>query len=423
MRKLSRYCFLAFLFLLPVQTVWLLSVPMVGGEVFQYGVIGLYGTDLLLLGAAMLAFLEKGKWREIFCRRGATERILFLFFAFAALSVLWADDRLIAGFFVWKLALATLAFFLARSLSQYERNQAVVVLLSGAVIQSLLALWQFLPQGTFASTFLGMSFYDAWQPGVSVLKNELGRWLRAYGSLPHPNILGGFLATTLVIGIVYRVSGIKYEERIRKMFVSIGLVVILFGLLLTFSRSAWLGAVLGIAALSFFVWRSGEKRLRKNLLVLFGVLGVASIAFVSVLHETVFPRFDQATIAREGSVVDRAATMREGWTVIREHPLIGVGVGNYPQALLDAFPERPTWSIQPIHKVPLLIWAELGLVGVILFVAFMVSTVRKDISVVGLLALVPALLLDHYLWTSHFGLLFLFVLLGLVSRRDEEKRV
>lgn len=424
MRTLSRYLFFAFLFFLPIQTVWLLSVPTVRGEVFQYGVIGLYGTDLLLLGAVGVLILSgRSAWKEMFPGRGVTEKSLVFLLVFSGLSVVWADERIVALFFVWKLMLAALAFLFARLLVERERDMAVLILMVGAVSQSLLGMWQFLSQTTFSSTLLGMSFYDTWQPGVSVLKNESGRWLRAYGSLPHPNILGGFLVATLVTGVSYLVSRIVHLGRVGRGFFLTGSVIILFGLIVTFSRSAWLGSAIGAAALAVSVWRGGGGADRKNLLVLLGILGIAGTVFVSVLHETVFPRFDQVTIEREGSVVDRAATLDEGARIIREHPLLGVGVGNYPHALLRESLERPIWSVQPAHDVFLLVWAELGIAGLAAFVVLMVSVIRRNLFSFGLLALVPSLFLDHFLWTSHFGLLLLFVLLGFAARGDGKGNV
>lgn len=44
-----RYSFVFFVLLLPLQTVYLLREPMIGGEKWQYGTIGVYATDLLIV--------------------------------------------------------------------------------------------------------------------------------------------------------------------------------------------------------------------------------------------------------------------------------------------------------------------------------------------------------------------------------------
>jgi O-antigen ligase len=173
-----------------------------------------------------------------------------------------------------------------------------------------------------------------------------------------------------------------------------------------------------------------------------GVLGMAGVVFVGILHEQVFPRFDMATIEHEGSVSDRIVSLEDAWTLINEHPFIGVGAGNSTAAVVKGDERgikgemslRPVWSIQPAHNVFILILSELGLVGLVLFVAFPgfqlyqgltlrplprsdLDTKRSTIFGIAFLTLIPSLLLDHWLWASHFGLLFLFLLLGLASRK------
>ncbi len=44
-----RNILLLFFFLLPLQTVYLLREPMIGGEKWQYGTLGIYVTDILLV--------------------------------------------------------------------------------------------------------------------------------------------------------------------------------------------------------------------------------------------------------------------------------------------------------------------------------------------------------------------------------------
>ena len=148
-----------------------------------------------------------------------------------------------------------------------------------------------------------------------------------------------------------------------------------------------------------------------------------------MLHETVFPRFDTAVIAAEGSVSERVQSLWDAERVIGEgNILLGTGVGNFTAEMMRLQPDRPVWSIQPAHNVFVLIFAELGLVGFVWFVLFLVVGIktwipgqaRDDKNIVffaALATLLPSLLLDHWLWTSHFGLFFLFILLGLAARK------
>jgi O-antigen ligase len=525
-RKLSKNAFFAFLFLFPFQTVLLLREPMIGGEKWQYGTIGLYGTDILLLIAIFFFVIASRFWEKIedlrltiFESEDWVSRLfilkskiilhksfaaLALLLLWSGLSILWAPDQVLAGYFFVKLLLGVGAFFLARSLDDGGMRTVVKVLLAAVVIQAVLGIGQFLAQSTFSSSLLGMSAHESWQAGTSVLKNESGRWLRAYGSFPHPNMLGGFLATILVAGISYLVSSIAYKEntkyiirntRYRLLMYHASLILILLGLILTFSRTAWLGAILGIAVLLVMVYREGGKNgngenakkiiadqksmgyiiLRPwNYVPLFRwvlVLGLAVVVFVFVLRDQVFPRFDAATIGREGSVSERIQSLADAKGLIAAHPFLGVGAGNFtaavrgqvhfsseenmylppsrPEKVLDPFIGRPVWTIQPAHNVFVLIFAELGAVGLFLFAGFLLSVLmmsfrwlwqfggrmqdvgcrmsasEEDLSciiyhasfILALFALLPSLFLDHWLWSSHFGLFLFFLLAGLVARR------
>lgn len=418
-QKLSKHLFFGFLLLLPLQTVYLLREVFVGGEKWQYGSIALYGTDILLVAALAFFILSQPKTRAYYVSCIKYHVWLMLLVLWGAFSIAWSDDQALAVYAAAKLLLAAGVFFLARSLSDEDAKIAIKLLIIGAVAESLLGIWQFLSQSTFASTLLGMSAHEVAEAGTSVLKGWHQRWLRAYGSLPHPNMLGGFFSAVFVLCITYYVSCIEELKRNQRVVFLVGLVVILLGLILTFSRSAWLGAAMGIAVYCVFriryrVWGKFDTQMLL-------ILGIATIAFVGLFHDLVGLRFDSATIEREGSVSERVQSLEDAKTVIGEgNMLLGAGAGNFTAEMMRLQPERPVWNIQPAHNVPVLVFAELGLVGLVFFTAFIVSLFMRRIdpvSAAALIAFVPALLLDHYLWTSHFGLFFLFLLLGLASRK------
>jgi len=466
MKSFNIYLFLVYLFLLPLQTVYLLREPMISGEKWQYGTIGIFATDILLMlvfgGYCVEYFLRKrlrqgikgqrrwmvrstGTQKQLFLMPFASEQTakkkfvfafqysldhfllksstwFFGFILWAGLSILWAPDRVLAGYFFVKLLLALGIFFCTRSFGKRQTGLIVTVLFIGAVSESLFGIGQFLSQGTFASSWLGMSGHEVWQAGTSVLKNESGRWLRAYGTFPHPNMLGGYLGVVLVLGIGYFTqSALSIKKRL--LFEGGG-IVILLGLVLTFSRTAWLGIILGITLVGFHAWREREPRIQRRFLQVVFALGLAGLVFGSILHEQIFPRFDTATIGQEGSVAERVVSFQDTWTLIGKHPFIGVGVGNSTVQLMKENPGRPIWGIQPAHNVPLVIWSELGLIGLFLCIgctaSFLFSLSKFaifDLQSAIFIALLPSLFFDHWLWTSHSGLVFLFLSFGLIRSR------
>lgn len=457
MTPLSRGIFFLFLFLLPLQTVWILREVSLDGSKWEYGTIGIFGTDVVLL-LFMVTFLGERifSWKRnnprsfsfSFLFRGviakgalldARTRIVFgslvALLVWSALSILWAEDTVLAGYFFVKMLFAAGVFFVARSLRYQFASYGALILFAGAVLESMLGLWQFLLQDTIRSTIFGMSHFEVWRPGVSVLKNESGRWLRAYGSLPHPNILGGFLASTLIFGLFF-LSGARTKTQRITIFISTFFVAL--GVLVTFSRSAWLGVFLGVIALSFGVFRWGESAQKKHFALSFLLIMCALLPFLFLFRETIFPRFDSKTIEREGSISERITSLYDAKEVLsRGDILMGVGVGNFTNAVHSLHPTRPIWSVQPAHNVFLLVTAEGGVPGVILFLLFLISATGAILSVgktknlekrllsltffCAFVALLPSFFLDHFLWTAHFGMLLLFFLLGVVSKSEFDK--
>jgi len=448
--QLLRYSFLAFLFLLPFQTAYLLREPSVGGEKWQYGTIGVYGTDICLF---LLIFLVAFVWKKnidlrfmifewgifqwfLFLKskiiNQKSETLLVMFLLWTGLSVIWAGDKWLAFSSFITFLLAVGFFFLARSMLVQNIKKVVFVLLCAGVIQSGIGIGQFLYQKSIDSSILGMNSHTAYEAGSSVLKIDSGRFLRAYGTFSHPNILGGFLGVILLLGMAYYVLYVRYERSWKILadivFLLVGSVIILLGLILSFSRSAWLGAVIGILALGVMVFFRKEWGGQVKFLKILFAFGLASVIFGSLLHEQISPRFDTATIEREGSVTERVQSLRDASTIIGEgNILLGTGISNFTAEMIRLQPGRSVWTIQPAHNVFVLIFAELGMVGFVLFVIFlgsilfrMKSSFQKKESIifcVALFVLVPSLFFDHFLWSSHFGLFFFFLLLGLVSRR------
>ena len=429
-QKFSGYLFYLFLFLLPIQTVYFFFFFYIGGVQWEYGVIGVYAIDILLvviLGLALLRWLRSIKYQVLGIKYGRLELILLALLLWVGLSIFWAPDQMLALYFFVKLLLGGGLFLMVRGM-EIDVKKVVFVLLAAGVIQSGIGVAQFLYQESPASSILGISSHQAWQVGSSVLKIDSGRFLRAYGTFPHPNVLGGFLGAILVMSIMYYVSGIKYKRSwkcVTEIAAMLSGVLILFlGLILTFSRTAWLGVILGITVYYVVSIRYQVWEIRIRFYKILTALALASLVFGYILSEQIFPRFDTVTIEREGSVSERIASLQDAQMLIGEYPLVGVGAGNFTAAIMDKNPDRPVWDIQPAHNVFLLIWSELGLVGLLLFVGFLVSSLflilkSKIINHTSaiLIVLIPSLLLDHWLWTSHFGLLFMFLLLGFASRK------
>src|SRR3972149_8865452 len=116
-KKLAQFFFLTFVFLLPLQTVFLLREPMINGAKWQYGVIALYATDIfLVLALAIFVFRLISKQETI--EKDAAFKLFLGLLAWIGFSVFWAADAKLGFYFFLKLSLAFGVFILARSLDR-----------------------------------------------------------------------------------------------------------------------------------------------------------------------------------------------------------------------------------------------------------------------------------------------------------------
>jgi O-antigen ligase len=120
------------------------------------------------------------------------------------------------------------------------------------------------------------------------------------------------------------------------------------------------------------------------------------------------------------SFIGRAWLNGEAIKMFTEHPLTGVGIGSFIIELSRRAGEG--YVIEPVHNVLLLAAAELGIPGLLLVVALLISfffrlfktqnpqTILAGATLTGLCVIS---FFDHYLWTLAPGRLILGLVIGL----------
>ncbi|MBD3238933.1 MAG: hypothetical protein GF332_04850, partial [Candidatus Moranbacteria bacterium] len=99
-------------------------------------------------------------------------------------------------------------FFLALFVINKIRNwQKLIRLIQitclSLFIQSIIASIQFINQNTIGLFFIGEQLLDKHILGVAKISTNYGSIIRAYGTLPHPNILAGFLLLSICVIFLY----------------------------------------------------------------------------------------------------------------------------------------------------------------------------------------------------------------------------
>lgn len=244
-----------------------------------------------------------------------------------------------------------------------------------AALQAAVGVGQFVSQHSLGLTWLGEPMLDPQQAGVSVVMNAGERWLRAYGINSHPNRLGLKLTLLLMmlLGLRPRVAG-----RARAWLDALCLIGGM-GLLVSLSRSAWLGLGVGLTVLAYphlAVWRTeraGFRTIRPIWWQTSGPVVMVGLLFLSVYGGVVFGRFFALDHPLEQrSLTERARDLPIALELLRAHPWAGVGVG---QSVAAAQALNPQAGL--VHNVPLLIGAELGWPGLLLWLWLLITPLAR----------------------------------------------
>jgi O-antigen ligase len=335
--------------------------------------------------------------------------------AIATVNIPWADDWCVALFVSLHLWLVLGLFLSIKDQPESWRALALGFCVA-LLVQIVIGFGQFALQTTAFLTLPGLEWPGQITPamrGASVVQLADGaRWLRVYGSFPHPNLLGGF---TLMF-LAGPAALLLFDEKPRPW----ALALLAGGaalLILTFSRSAWVGLL--AAGLVVMLQRrkiSGQRRLAAGLAVFTGLLSAAA-----PLHNLIFTRAGAGSVATEEfSNEGRAWLTGQALSMIQSHPFWGVGIGNFIIEYARHVP--PGYLLEPVHNLPLLLLAELGIPGAVIGIGLGMVILRNvwrstspQSVLFGamLIGLLVTSLFDHYLWTLAPGRVLLGLAFGL----------
>jgi O-antigen ligase/polysaccharide polymerase Wzy-like membrane protein len=328
----------------------------------------------------------------------------------AAVSAVTAVDAIVALSVAAHLAVLAVFAAAAGDLVGTRGGSFWKVLSVTVIAQAALAVWQAVTQSTapIGGLFNGWPREFSVDDSVAVVAVLPGidRWLRAYGTFPHPNILGIFLAVALVV-----LSLRSEPSRLTRVAQLAGVV----GLSLTFSRSAWLA--LSLATVTWVVttwgWRGiprwiGQQLRSRRVLAALVAIGL----ILAGARATQLDAFPEANSLSQRQIYDDAA-----WSLIAQGRAVGAG------NILIAEQRQGVAAGEPAHNVFLITLAELGPIGALAWLALLATLVaaawrRADPggrgAAVAVAVLLPLLLLDHYLWTQPPGRMWLVLALAII---------
>ena len=136
---------------------------------------------------------------------------------------------------------------------------------------------------------------------------------------------------------------------------------------------------------------------------------VLAVAAVIVIAATAVVAVHVRNDSARKFTSDRSRLVSVTWHVFENHPVVGVGIGGQPKASRDEVARRLTASRNKSHTSALTVAAELGLVGVLVYLAFLAGAAGSLHAVYGRdqalglgLAAVFVTLLIHSLFYAGF---------------------
>ncbi len=273
------------------------------------------------------------------------------FLAFASVSLLWTRDldagaNLLAFFL---LPFAAMVAIVARSeLADWLPKALAVIAITLASVFALVGLWQEATKELF--------FYA---PQLEV-SNAYSSFFRVTSLFSDPSLYGRHVVLGLSIVVV-----LLWARQIHVGLAALLLAVLFAGLYFSYSQSS-MAALFVVAAAVTLV--AGDRLARRSVAIGTAVAVVVAAGLVGVqardqsIRELTSGRWQRADLTID---------------VVREQPLIGVGLGAQPKVSRELAAGNNAREARFVsHTTPLTVAAELGLVGFALYVFLLVAAAK-----------------------------------------------
>jgi putative inorganic carbon (hco3(-)) transporter len=199
---------------------------------------------------------------------------------------------------------------------------------------------------------------------------------RLGGAGVHPNQLGSYLIVAIVFAATF--FGTRRWQPIARAAALTAACVATVSLFMTLSRGALVGLA---AALLVALFAVGRGR-RAAALVLAVVAIVGTGAWYTMLAPA--DAVDRLTHPERAGGSGRNELWQVGWRMANDHPIQGVGAGNYPISsvhylLRPGSTQRDDFIVvkqEPVHNIYLAVLSELGIIGLVLFLSILASCLR-----------------------------------------------
>ena len=255
------------------------------------------------------------------------------------------------------------------------------------------------------------------------------------GNIRRQNVFGlfgnvNYFAEYLIIPLAITVPlFFSSQNRIKKLLLLIGILAMGGSLILTFTRGSYLGfgtsLIFMFFLFNFSIGKSFIKDNKKLLVIIFlAVIIIISLIVIpnplnkpSTVIYKIKNRVSITQLTQSTSIKVRIAIWKFTSLIIRDYPLLGSGIGTFKYNSLryqaKFFDQRQNRSFYPykiadkVHNEYLQLWAELGIIGLLIFIWLIISYFNYGIKIlkkikghhkqsilIGLMGAIVAVLVD-----------------------------
>lgn len=397
--KLNRDRFsdlLIFLFVLFLPTQFgkhfFLPFSHISGVRVDYLAPTVYVTDIFAL---LLILTHLAEYRTML-RNKTIQVILFLL----SLTLIFAFSRDFGLYKFLKVIelFAVGAIFMSR---RVNKDTVFYGFFCAALIQCFIAVLQFVLRRSLGGEFyyLGERPLGLSMPGIAKAALDGVEMLRPYGTFSHPNSMAGFFLTLYATYIFNR-------PMVNRLFLWSFLILCAVLTIISFSKIA-IGTFffITLAYLLRHKQLGGNAQLRAVVVISVGFL--CAIFFQAST--------DPLTISK------RITLVYDATAIIAADAITGVGLGNYLYAQAQ-FPQMyPSFIMQPVHNIILLVFAEVGVLIGMYLIYVLTNNLRpllKTTWIIPYVAILITGMFDHYWLTLQQNWLLLGVMWGLTMSRQ-----
>lgn len=349
---------------------------------------------------------------------------IFLFFGFSVFSLINAQNLqraiLVFLFHIFVILFSISIPNLIKSKDQL--NKIIKIILISCFLVSLFGIYQ------FVGDMLGLPYT------ITGLREHYTKQVfgfpRVHSTALEPLYFANYLL--IPISLLFSLLLSKKKDKILNTFwlvTILGLAIL--NLVLTLSRGGFLGLAIVLFLIGIFYFKSifsWKKIIILSFIVILIIYSTYGFLLISGKKKNIDMFLRQATTYSKGiGIEERLSSYHAAWSMIKEYPILGGGVGNFgPYASRGPyFQPKEGWAI--VNNEFLEIWAEEGIFGLISFIILIFililrsakALILKNINshlktlLLGLFIAFLAILVQYQTFSTLY-ILHIWVLVGLL---------